>query len=110
MMNNSLVIDGIVGDVLFWSIQKVIGEEAYTQEVHHAWIHIYSRLLKVIVPIAVEAELHDKDNDVSKTKRQEACIFTTMKVHTGEPTTVAPSHQEARDSELVGSQKMIQGL
>lgn len=83
----------------------------YTQELHHAWIHIYSRMLKAIVPAAVEAELLDKENAASKSKRQEACIFTTMKVHTGEPTTTnESSSNEVRDSELVGSQKMLRGL
>jgi hemoglobin-like flavoprotein len=46
---------GIVGDVLFWSLRQVLGG-GYTAEVEHAWIKIYSHMLKFIVPVAIHFE------------------------------------------------------
>jgi len=48
---------GIVGDVLFWTLRKVIGEIDYTSKVHRVWVKVYSRMLKTIVPAAVSMEL-----------------------------------------------------
>jgi len=48
---------GIVGDVLFWTLRKVIGDASYTEEVHRVWVKVYSRMLKTIVPSAVAHEL-----------------------------------------------------
>ena len=53
----SLCADGLVGEVLFWSIRKCIGTAQYTVEVHEAWVKIYSRMLKTMVPVAVAHEL-----------------------------------------------------
>jgi hypothetical protein len=50
-------VDGIVGEVLFWVLKQVLGATAYTAELHTAWIKIYSRMLKTIVPVAVALEL-----------------------------------------------------
>ena len=49
---------GIVGEVMFWTLGKVLGP-AYTPEVHNAWVKIFSSMMKVIVPIAVAHELRD---------------------------------------------------
>lgn len=50
---------GVVGEVLFWAIREVAGPEVYTFEVHQAWVKIYSRMLKTMVPVAVAHELKD---------------------------------------------------
>jgi hemoglobin-like flavoprotein len=47
---------GIVGDVLFYSLRKVVGEDAYSREVELAWVKIYSSMLGIIVPLVVEYE------------------------------------------------------
>jgi hypothetical protein len=49
---------GIVGEVMFWTLAKVIGQ-GYTSKVHEAWVKIFSSLLRVIMPIAVHHELQD---------------------------------------------------
>jgi hemoglobin-like flavoprotein len=46
---------GIVGDVLFYSLQKTTGI-LYTLEVEIAWKKIFSSMLAVIVPLCVEYE------------------------------------------------------
>eukprot|EP01039_Chlorochromonas_danica_P003562 gene3562-3901_t len=50
---------GLVGEVLFWAIRQCIGLESYTNEVHQAWVKIYSRMLRTMVPVAVAYELKD---------------------------------------------------
>lgn len=49
----------MVGEVLFWSIRNCVGPTVYTNEVHNAWVKIYSRMLKTMVPVAVAYELED---------------------------------------------------
>lgn len=51
------MIDGIVGEVLFWTLREVLGIEVYTSNVHTIWIKIFCRMLTVIVPVAVAFEL-----------------------------------------------------
>ena len=49
-MNTYDYTDGIVGDVLFWSLRKCIGHE-YDFTTHRAWVRIFSAMLKVrIIP------------------------------------------------------------
>jgi hypothetical protein len=49
-------IKGIIGDVMFWSVKKCIGE-AYCEDTHSAWVKIFSKMLSVIVPVSVAYEL-----------------------------------------------------
>jgi hypothetical protein len=49
----------VVGEVLFWSIRLCTGPTVYTYDVHQAWVKIYSRMLKTMVPLAVAHELRD---------------------------------------------------
>jgi hemoglobin-like flavoprotein len=50
--------DGVVGEVLFWAIRSCVGD-LYTFDTHKAWVKIYSRMLKTMVPVAVAHELKD---------------------------------------------------
>jgi nitric oxide dioxygenase len=45
----------IVGEVLMWAIQFMLGTE-YDRSVESSWIRLYSSMLRVIVPLAVEFE------------------------------------------------------
>lgn len=49
---------GIVGDVLFWSLHKILGD-AYTRRLEEAWTRTFSSMLRVIVPVAVAFERDD---------------------------------------------------
>jgi len=51
--------DGLVGDVLFWSLSRCVGVIVYTDVVHTAWVKIMSRMLRTMVPLAVAHELKD---------------------------------------------------
>lgn len=49
-----------LAEMLFWSICKCIDSVLYTMEVHEAWVKIYSRMLKTMVPVAVAHELKNR--------------------------------------------------
>lgn len=52
-----MLLDGVVGEVLFYVLRLCLGPLVYTYDVHRAWVKVYSRMLKVIVPIAISYEL-----------------------------------------------------
>lgn len=52
-----LITDGIFGEVLFWTLRKVLGGSTYTYEVHCAWVKLYNRMLQFIMPVAVALEV-----------------------------------------------------
>eukprot|EP01035_Chromulina_nebulosa_P019746 gene19746-25678_t len=56
----------VIGEVMFWSLSKILGPSMYDINTHNAWVKIFSMMLNIIVPISVEYEL--KDNK-SQTKR-----------------------------------------
>jgi uncharacterized membrane protein YgcG len=60
--------DGIVGEVLFWALRLVVGTEAYTDQLHSAWVKVYSRMLRVIVPVAISWELERGSSKVQSTR------------------------------------------
>ena len=47
---------GIVGDVLFWTLEKVLGED-YRLSIRISWIKLYSKMLSEILPVALVEEL-----------------------------------------------------
>lgn len=50
---------GVVGEVLIFAIRQTVGPDAFNPNVHIAWVKIYSRMLKTMVPVAVAHELRD---------------------------------------------------
>lgn len=50
---------GIVGEVLFYAIRQCVGT-AYTPNVNFAWKKIISKILSIMVPVAVSFEIHSK--------------------------------------------------
>jgi len=59
---------GIVGEVLFWALRQVVGTEFYTDKMHSAWVKVYSRMLRVIVPVAISWELERGSSKVQSTR------------------------------------------
>lgn len=47
-----------MGEVLFWVLRHVLGTTVYTPIVHQAWVKIYCRMIRTIIPVAVALELH----------------------------------------------------
>lgn len=50
-------IDGIFGEVLFYTLRKTLGPEAYSTAVQYAWVKVMSRILRVIIPMVVRFEM-----------------------------------------------------
>jgi hypothetical protein len=45
-----------IGDVMFWTLKTCLGP-AYDGKTHTAWVKIFSKMLKIIVPISISYEL-----------------------------------------------------
>lgn len=78
----SYSVDGINGEVLFYSIKECIGSAAYTETVHKGWVKIYSRMLMTIVPRVVRFELGNTEtaDQISKARSMREAsgtVFTT---------------------------------
>lgn len=63
--------DGIVGDVLFWTLRRVLGSDYFTPALLRIWIKIYSRMLKSIMPVAVVCELNAEKEGANGVVRQD---------------------------------------
>mmetsp|Transcript_28398 Transcript_28398/g.28699 ORF Transcript_28398/g.28699 Transcript_28398/m.28699 type:complete len:319 (-) Transcript_28398:200-1156(-) len=50
---------GIAGDVLFWTLEKVLGDEDFGDETQEAWVNIFSYILSIMVPVAVADEVEE---------------------------------------------------
>ena len=48
---------GIVGEVLLWTLKKVLGSEFTKPGVEESWLKLYCLMLKVMLPAAYAAEL-----------------------------------------------------
>ena len=48
--------DGIVGEVLFWTLKQCLGT-AYDAYTHFLWVKVMSRMLRIMVPVAVSFEI-----------------------------------------------------
>ena len=80
---SSYYLDGICGEVLFYSIQQTIGSTAYTAEVHRGWIKIYSKMLTAIVPLVVHYELLMKEQQELQVKV--AKVLPTISIPSSQP-------------------------
>ena len=52
---------GITGEVMFWTLRRVLGPKVYTDKCEQSWMKIYSDLLRVIIPVAVAHELANNE-------------------------------------------------
>jgi hemoglobin-like flavoprotein len=46
---------GIFGEVIFWTLKKVLGVE-YTEDVHRSWVNVFCFMLKTVIPSAAKEE------------------------------------------------------
>ena len=64
---------GVVGEVLFFTLRFVLGS-AFTERVHAAWVKIFCRMLKTMVPVAIAYELQvlkiNVNSSVSKERKE----------------------------------------
>lgn len=52
--------------MLIYAIKETVGPDAFNPTVHLAWIKIYSRMLRTMVPVAVAHELNGGSSYQSK--------------------------------------------
>jgi len=57
---------GIIGSVLFWTLEHTLGPSIYDADTHLAWTKTFSRMLSVMVPVAVS---HELDSGLAQTER-----------------------------------------
>lgn len=60
--------DGIVGEVLFWTLRKCLGIKYYSEECHIAWVKVFSRMLRTMIPVVIANEI--KTGSASQLERQ----------------------------------------
>lgn len=75
-----LFTDGIMGEVVFWTLKKCLGHE-FDEKTHFVWVKIFSRILKNMVPVAVAYELE------TKSVNQKARMDTFSLFHRQDPST-----------------------
>ena len=70
---------GIIGDVLFWSLHKCVGS-VYDATTSVSWIKIFSYMLSIIVPIAVQDEIDEiiNMNKSNKLKGKRSTVQTLV--------------------------------
>lgn len=77
-------IDGIVGDVLLWTIRACVGPQIFDPTTHYAWVKLYSRMLRTMVPCAVAHELKvgsKSQNDRLFSEDNQKSMLATMTQH-----------------------------
>eukprot|EP01033_Poteriospumella_lacustris_P008384 gene8384-biopygen3783 len=72
-----LFSDGIFGECLFWVLKQTLGPE-YDAMTHMGWVKIFSRVLKAMVPVAVEYELENKTTMKSRVTSRFQALTTTL--------------------------------
>lgn len=60
---------GIIGEVLFWSLDHVLGAEVHDSHTSHAWVKIFSKMLAVIVPVALAYELTNGEAQIDRLRK-----------------------------------------
>jgi len=71
---------------LFWSLHRCLGDDIYTETVHNAWIKIFSQMLTIMVPIALQYEMKDGSKQYERllgkriglSKQEERAFFRTI--------------------------------
>lgn len=66
---------GIVGDVLFWTLERCLGANEFTPEVEDAWKKIYSSAIQIIVPLCVHYERKGVEKEASMRKTLDPSLF-----------------------------------
>ena len=57
---------GVIGSVLFWTLEHTLGDTLYDAETKLAWIKTFSRMLSVMVPVAVSHELDNGEAQMDR--------------------------------------------
>lgn len=72
-----LYSDGIFGECLFWVLKLTLGPE-YDAMTHMGWVKIFSRVLKAMVPVAIEYEIENKESMKSRVTSRFQALTSTL--------------------------------
>eukprot|EP00981_Chlorochromonas_danica_P008459 scaffold2193_cov179-Ochromonas_danica.AAC.38 len=75
--------DGLFGEVLLYAFQQTMGAIAFSPDIYHAWALVYSRILNVVLPIAVKLDLEEKDDDGSVSVDKQNLYYENMILSSG---------------------------
>ena len=70
---------GIVGEVLLWTFSRILGPQ-FDEATKMAWLKIYSVMLSVIIPVAIEQEksaIETKTKEDAKSSRRRPKVAVT---------------------------------
>jgi len=91
---------GVVGEVLFWTLRRCLGPE-YDTRTHKAWVKIFSRMLSVIVPCAVQFEMSSgeaQEKRLSSSKRSDKKRMFDEEMHENEGSVSSEQRSEQRST------------
>lgn len=72
---------GLMGDVLFWTMKSVLGD-AFGPSEHRSWVRVYSHILRIVVPLAVEYERADNQALVERQQHLNQMLSQEVSVAT----------------------------
>ena len=64
---------GLFGNVLFWTLSYCLGAD-YDDFTSLAWIRVYSNMLKVILPVAIEDDMKVVNDDRKLQRHASSCV------------------------------------
>ena len=79
---------GIMGEVLIWSLKQVLGPNVFTPACKSAWVRIFCRMIKVMIPLAVHYEMENGE-------AQKARLANIDQNEIDEPVTKFKDHSSA---------------
>ena len=68
---------GIMGEVLIWSLNHTLGPSVFTLDCRKAWIRIFCRMIRIMIPSAVQYELENGEAQRLRTKLQDEMDIAT---------------------------------
>ena len=90
---------GIVGEVLFWSFRRCLGD-LYDSATHLAWVRLFSSILAVLIPVVVSYELDNnsaQESRMADVSREHAYTF-----HISVPVGAYSTRRTDYDLDLLG--------
>ena len=85
---------GIMGEVLLWSLNHVLGPDIFNLACKKAWIRIYSRMIRIMIPLAVHYEIESGEAQKARILTQDdveapvEVVFNSQRL--GQSNTVIP--------------------
>ena len=93
---------GIMGYALLDALERVIGPDDFDAQSRQAWIHIYTFMLNIILPIVVDHEMKDQEQRYGM-RNDSVFHRISRRFHTKAPKSVLQNHIDVKSD----SQKIL---